>query len=64
MSVVSKYHESEEHMNIYEVPLTINVNLMWYFISAAGVTTSKHVLRAASGFNYSQLGHMDESYLL
>ena len=51
-------------MNIYEVPLTINVNLMWYFISAAGVTTSKHVLRAASGFNYSQLGHMDESYLL
>ena len=24
-SVVSKYHEPEEHMNIYEVPLTIKV---------------------------------------
>ena len=31
--VVSKYHEPEEHMNIYEVPLTIKVNPMWYFIS-------------------------------
>ena len=31
--VVSKYDESEEHMNIYEVPLTIKVNPMWYFIS-------------------------------
>ena len=33
VSVVSKYHEPEEHMNIYEVPLTIKVNPMWYFIS-------------------------------
>ena len=31
--VVSKYHEPEEHMNIYEVHLTIKVNTMWYFIS-------------------------------
>ena len=31
--VVSKYHEPEEHMNIYEVHLTIKVNPMWYFIS-------------------------------
>ena len=31
--VVSKYHEPEEHMNIYEVPLTIKVNQIWYFIS-------------------------------
>ena len=30
---MSKYHEPEEHMNIYEVPLTIKVNPMWYFIS-------------------------------
>ena len=27
-------HEPEEHINIYEVPLTIKVNPMWYFISA------------------------------
>ena len=26
--VVFKYHEPEEHMNIYEVPLTIKVNPM------------------------------------
>ena len=31
--VVSKYHEPEEHMNIYVVPPTIKVNPMWYFIS-------------------------------
>ena len=30
---MSKYNEPEEHMNIYEVPLTIKVNPMWYFIS-------------------------------
>ena len=30
---MSKYHEPEEHMNIYEVRLTIKVNPMWYFIS-------------------------------
>ena len=26
--VVFKYHKPEEHMNIYEVPLTIKVNQM------------------------------------
>ena len=31
--VVSKYHEPEEQLNIYEVPLTIKVNPMWYLIS-------------------------------
>ena len=35
--VVSKYHEPEEHMNIYEVPLTIKVNPMWYFISGMSI---------------------------
>ena len=32
MKVVSKYHEPWVFMNIYELPLTIKVNPMWYFI--------------------------------
>ena len=28
---MSKYHEPKEHINIYEVPLTIKVNPMWYY---------------------------------
>ena len=33
MMLKCENHEPEEHMNIYEVPLTIKVNPMWYFIS-------------------------------
>ena len=43
-SVVSKYHEPEEHMNIYEVPLTIKVNPMWHFIPGM-LSRSKIVTR-------------------
>ena len=42
--VVSKYHEPEEHMNIYEVPLTIKVNPMWHFIPGM-LSRSKIVTR-------------------
>ena len=40
-TVVSKYHEPEEHMNIYEVHLTNESNPARYFIP--GLILSRHV---------------------
>ena len=46
---MSKYHEPRVFMNIYEVPLTIKVNPMWYFIHHVVLRRARQLPRVQVG---------------